>query len=291
MSTKIEWADETWNPVVGCTKVSPGCQNCYAERMAWRLKAMGLSQYQNVVDESGWTGKIALAKSQMEKPLHWRKPRMIFVCSMSDLFHEEVPDQFIYRVLDVAMETSHHIYQVLTKRPVRMLEVTKDYCLDKGLQRMPDNIWGLVSAENQDAADYRIPILLRCPFSTRGVSIEPMLGPVNARDYMRGLGRYHTSSALDWVIVGGESGPDARPMNINWVRDIRDQCVKAYVPFFFKHWGEWAHVPSDTRNFPHKAEKRWFGRNLMARVGKKHAGRELDGRYWNQLPVTEELPE
>jgi len=263
MSTKIEWTDETWNPVVGCTKVSPGCKNCYAERMAKRLKGMGLPQYQDVVDKDGWTGKIILAESQLEKPLHWREPRMVFVCSMGDLFHEDAPEEYIKQVFDVMGKSAPHTFQILTRRPARMLNIlTKSAWWNNDT---PRNIWLGVSVENQEAADERIPILLQIPAAVRFVSAEPMLGQMNLRQYLADQPPYSIFEglpALDWVIAGGESGPGARPMNPEWVIDIRNQCLDADVPFFFKQWGG---------------------------VNKKKNGRKLEGRKWNQIPQLQEL--
>lgn len=231
--TMIEWTESTWNPLTGCTKISPGCKNCYAERMAKRLKAMGQPNYAN-----GF--KLTMHDKALELPLRWRKPQSIFVNSMSDLFHDQVPLEFILSVFDVMKRANWHRFQVLTKRSERLLELSS---------RLPwsSNIWMGVSVENQDYS-HRIDDLRRSGAMTKFLSLEPLLGPVQSMDL----------NGIDWVILGGESGPGARPIQATWVVDIRDQCVKADVPFFFKQWG---------------------GTN------KKKSGRELDGRTWSETPM------
>ncbi len=252
MSTGIEWTDETWNPVVGCTRVSPGCQHCYAERMAKRLsKNPSTPQYAGTVDDNGrWTGQVNLVESALLKPLSWRKPRMVFVNSMSDLFHESVPDEYIDKVFAVMAQAHHHTYQVLTKRPERITEwaagahlrMTRcfrnfhDYTESVGPWPLP-NVWLGTSAENQATLDERLPHLLATPAAVRFLSLEPLLGPIDVRGRLDGI---------DWVIVGGESGPGAQPMHPDWVRSIRDACVEAEVAFFFKQWGEW--LPQSVAN-------------------------------------------
>jgi protein gp37 len=233
----IEWTQATWNPLTGCSKVSPGCKNCYAERMSIRLKAMGQPNYSHGFD-------LCLHEASLEIPLHWKKPLNIFVNSMSDLFHEEVPLDFIKRVFD-AMNNAHwHRFQVLTKRSERLLELNPQL-------KWASNIWMGVSVENQDYY-YRIDHLRMTDASVKFLSIEPMLGPLDDLDL----------SGIDWVIVGGESGPGARPMNPSWVVSVRDQCQRAGIPFFFKQWGG---------------------------VNKKKAGRMLDDRTWNEMPSREKL--
>jgi protein gp37 len=229
----IEWTEATWNPVTGCTKVSPGCLHCYAERMAKRLKAMGQPKYAN-----GF--KLTMHADCLDQPLHWRKPRMVFVNSMSDLFHEGVPSSFIQDVFDVMRRASRHTFQVLTKRSRRLLELNPE--ID-----WPKNVWMGVSVENQDYA-FRIEHLRKTSAHVKFLSLEPLLGPLPQLD-LRGI---------DWVIVGGESGPGARPMAGEWVVEIRDQCLTSDVPFFFKQWGG---------------------------VRRKEAGRELEGRTWSQTPA------
>jgi len=230
----IEWTESTWNPVTGCTKISPGCKFCYAERMAHRLQAMGQENYRDGFE-------LTLQPHMLELPLRWRRPQTIFVNSMSDLFHDRVPYEYIERVFDVMRRASQHRFQVLTKRAQRLAE------LDRLLTWAP-NIWMGVSVES-DKYRTRIDELRATRAQTKFLSIEPLLGPLPDLD-LRGI---------NWVIVGGESGPRARPMDSKWVTGLRDQCVEARVPFFFKQWG---------------------GKN------KKKAGRLLDGRTWDELPST-----
>lgn len=231
--TGIEWTESTWNPVTGCTKISPGCKHCYAERMALRLQAMGQPNYAN-----GF--KLTLQEKMLELPLKWKKPQMIFVNSMSDLFHKDVPLEYIQRVFEVMRLAHWHQFQVLTKRSERLLE------LDQALL-WADHIWMGVSVESE-GYQYRIDHLRETNARIKFLSLEPLLGHLPNLN-LRGI---------DWVIVGGESGPGSRPMPALWVEQIRDQCNKSGVAFFFKQWG-------GTR--------------------KKVAGRELDGRTWDQMPV------
>lgn len=230
--SSIEWTEATWNPVTGCSKVSPGCKHCYAERMARRLQAMGMERYSD-----GFA--VRLHEDLLELPLHWRRPRLIFVNSMSDLFHDEVPLVFVQRVFDVMRRATQHTFQVLTKRAERLANVA-------GQLPWPENVWMGVSVES-DKYVWRARELLRVPASVRFLSVEPLLGPIPTLPL----------EGLHWVIVGGESGPGARPMAQEWVRVIRDRCEAASVPFFFKQWGG---------------------------VNKKRTGRVLDGRTWDQLP-------
>lgn len=230
--SSIEWTESTWNPVTGCDKISPGCANCYAERMAKRLQAMGQPNYAN-----GF--KVTLHEHVLEMPLTWKKPQMIFVNSMSDLFHRDVPLSFIQRVFDVMQRASWHTFQVLTKRSERLSELAGDL-------EWPDNVWMGVSVETADFL-HRLDHLRSVPANVRFISFEPLLGSV---------GRINLTS-IDWCIVGGESGPGARPIRKMWVTEIRDQCLTAGVPFFFKQWG---------------------GTN------KKKTGRELEDRTWSELP-------
>lgn len=234
--SSIEWTESTWNPVTGCTKISTGCKYCYAERMAERLKAMGQANYVNGFD-------VTLQPHMLELPLRWKKPQTVFVNSMSDLFHEDVPVSYIEKVFDVMRRAHRHRFQVLTKRSERLAE------LDPKLTWAP-NIWMGVSVET-DRYTPRIDDLRQTRAHVKFLSLEPLLGPLSGL-HLDGIG---------WVIVGGESGPKARPMNEDWVTDIRDQCHCARVPFFFKQWG---------------------GTN------KKKAGRLLDGRTWDELPVPPE---
>lgn len=239
--TKIKWTNETWNPIIGCSKVSAGCKNCYAEKMAHRLSLMEKTEYYNNVvwwDKKNWgkwNGKTHFVESALDKPFRWKKPRMIFVCSMGDLFHESVSFNFIDEVFSRIYQLPYHTFQILTKRPERMKEYF-DGCL-----KIMGNVWLGVTAENQEQANKRIPVLLQTPAKVRFVSVEPMLGDVDlnekeliCKSYSNGkltIGKY-----LDWVICGGESGHSARPINQDWVRSLRDQCESANVPFFFKQW-------------------------------------------------------
>jgi len=231
-NSTIEWTDLTWNPVTGCNKISPGCKNCYAERMAKRLQAMGQPNYSNGFE-------LTLHNHMLERPLNWKKPRMIFVNSMSDLFHEYVPFEFIELVFDVMKRAHWHQFQVLTKRSERLLELSAKIT-------WPVNVWMGVSVEDQDYK-FRIDHLRKTGAKIKFLSLEPLLGSIPAMNL----------NGIDWVIVGGESGPQARPIRREWVIDIKKQCRKASVPFFFKQWG---------------------GNN------KKKAGRLLEGRTWDELP-------
>lgn len=236
--SNIEWTDMTWNPVTGCTKVSPGCKHCYAETMAKRLKAMGSPRY-----AEGF--KLTLQPDLLDLPLRWRTPRRVFVNSMSDLFHPEVPDDFILRVFHTMNRAHIHQFQILTKRPERVLSI------DANLPWTP-NIWMGTSVES---ADYmaRIDSLRATSAHTKFLSLEPLLGPLPSLNL----------AGMHWVIVGGESGPHARPMERAWVIDIRKQCRKAEVAFFFKQWGG---------------------------VNKHRTGRHLDGHVYNEMPSNRGTP-
>lgn len=222
-SSRIEWTEATWNPVAGCSVLSPGCTNCYAMRMAARLDAMGQAKYRGTTRKSGgrakWTGKITLDRAALEIPKRWKRGRLIFVNSMSDLFHKSVPDDFVLDVFATMRATPQHTYQVLTKRPERVL------ALDPELD-WPGNVWMGTSVESADYLD-RIDLLRETRAKTKFLSLEPLLGPLDDLD-LRGI---------HWVIAGGESGPGARPMEKEWVRSIRDQCGEAGVAFHFKQWG------------------------------------------------------
>ena len=283
--TKIEWTDETWNPVVGCSVVSPGCTNCYAMRQGPRLAANPKTpQYQGLTEPSKagpvWNGKVAFAEHLLDKPLRWRRPRRVFVNSMGDLFHEAVPDEWIDKVFAVMALSPQHTFQVLTKRAERM----RDYVTEvpdredgiwpaavemAGLERartMPDqwplpNVWLGVSAEDQTRADERILVLLGTPAASRFVSYEPALGPVDLERGGFSLLRKVTSSTgkrwpgLDWIIAGGESGPRARPAHPDWFRALRDQCAAAGMPFFMKQMAKKRPIPADlmVRQWPGSA--------------------------------------
>lgn len=236
-NSHIEWTDATWNPVTGCTKISPGCKNCYAERLSKRLKAMGQENYRNGFG-------LTLQPHMLELPLHWKSPKRIFVNSMSDLFHKDVPVHYIRHVFDIMARAHWHQYQVLTKRSERVLELSGE------LDWAP-HIWMGVSVEN-DTYTYRIDDLRKTAAHVKFLSLEPLLGRLGKLN-LRGI---------DWAIVGGESGPGARPVNSAWVIEIRDQCLKAGVPFFFKQWGG---------------------------VQKKKTGRTLEGRTWDEMPADAEL--
>ncbi|MBI2825278.1 MAG: phage Gp37/Gp68 family protein [Planctomycetia bacterium] len=231
-ASAIEWTEATWNPVTGCTKISPGCKFCYAERMAHRLQAMGQERYRD-----GF--RLTLQPDVLEIPLRWRKPRTIFVNSMSDLFHKDVPLGFIKQCFEIMRRAAQHTFQVLTKRPDRAAEMATE--LD-----WHDNIWLGASVENSDYT-WRVHALRGVPARTRFLSVEPLLGPI-PRLPLEGI---------HWVIVGGESGPGARPMREAWVTQIRDHCLRLHVPFFFKQWGG---------------------------VRKSQTGRLLGGRTWDEMP-------
>lgn len=230
--TSIEWTEMTWNPVTGCSKISPGCKNCYAERMAHRLAAMGQERYRNGFE-------VTLQPDTVQLPLNWAEPRVIFVNSMSDLFHEDVPEFFIQSVFDTMVAAHWHIFQILTKRAERLAELALRL-------PWPKNIWMGVSVESPQYVR-RIADLQSVPAAVRFLSVEPLLAPIPRLPL----------TGIDWVILGGESGPGSRSMNVDWVRNIRDRCIAQNVPFFFKQWGG---------------------------VRKKEAGRTLDGRQWDEMP-------
>ena len=322
--TGIEWTDRTWNPLTGCTKVSPGCDNCYAKTMHERFNGPGSFN------------TVQLHPERLTQPLRWRKPSMVFVNSMSDLFHQDVPDEFIARVFAVMAAAPEHTFQVLTKRHARMRSLLSSlrwaellcdapewptafldgepYGIDIDPERPLSNVWLGVSVEDQQWADIRIPALLDTPAAVRFLSCEPLLGPIDFRwtpyahqasgetyrqylDRNGSVGQYEALSRIDWVIVGGESGRGARVMQADWARSLRDQCQAAGVPFLFKQWGEWA--PQKTLSVGCLSDPRerhgelvtdgkhpdiaW--RRLYRRVGKKAAGRELDGRTWDEYPA------
>lgn len=237
MSTKIAWTNETWNPVVGCTPVSAGCQRCYAARFAERgLRPEHRGLTVNGPDGPRWTGEVRCLPERLGRPLRWRKPRRVFVCSMSDLFHKEVRDSNIAQVLSVARMAPQHTFQILTKRAVRLADFGKRFpCLTT----LP-NVWLGVTAENQKTADERIPLLLQTPAAVRFVSCEPLLGRVNLRlplDDIREAIAGRNVSRISWVIVGGESGPGSRQCGMDWLRSIVKQCREAGVACFVKQLG------------------------------------------------------
>lgn len=235
----IQWTDATWNPSTGCSKISPGCKNCYAERLAHRLKMMGNPKY-----TKGF--RFTLHEDALDIPLKWNRPRKIFVNSMSDLFHESMPEDFLEKCFEVMTKADWHVYQVLTKRPDRMLEFTKKY------GKIPDHIWLGTSVE-LDLYKYRIDILKNVPAKIKFVSFEPLLGP---------LGELNLAG-ISWAIVGGESGPGFRKIESEWIREIRKQCKKQNVAFFFKQWGG---------------------------IRPKSGGRILDGKEWNEYPKMNAKP-
>jgi len=235
--SKIEWTEMTWNPTTGCTKISPGCKNCYAETLSIRLQAVGLDKYRN-----GF--KVTLHPDELLKPYSWKKSKIVFVNSMSDLFHKDIPLEFIQRVFKVMNDCRWHIFQVLTKREERLLE------LDSKLN-WSSNIWMGVSIENQDYT-YRMDYLKQTGAKVKFLSLEPLLGSISNMNL----------DMIDWVIVGGESGPKSRPVKRTWIEDIRKQCKAADVKFFFKQWGGF---------------------------NKKENGRELNGRTYDEIPLDKEL--
>lgn len=349
--TRIEWTDATWNPVTGCTKVSPGCDNCYAETFAERWRGTAGHPYENGFD-------LTLRPGRLDQPLRWIRPRRIFVNSMSDLFHAEIDDEYIAQVFAVMAAAPQHTYQILTKRHGRMrsllsrgnllCESFQDVVARQQIKRdgkptiifdgrmadpefarrhkarrasgadpydrrpHPDwplpNVWLGVSVEDQQRANLRIPALLDTPAAVRWLSCEPLLGPVNLHFIPISTGRGDgavpwyldalnpmLSTRIDWVVVGGESGHGARPMEPAWARMLRDSCVRNGVPFLFKQWGEWA--PNGWRAIGaveriSKGRERMVGpplddfghREVVERMGKKRAGRELDGRTWDEYP-------
>lgn len=299
--TKIEWTEYSWNPVSGCTPISEGCQNCYAKRMANRLR--GRCGYP--ADEPF---KVTLHKDRLEEPLRWKKPHRVFVCSMGDLFHEDVPRWMRFEVMDIILQAKQHTFLILTKRPANMKEFFEWYYSKAGRTiETIKNLWLGVTAENQQRADERIPILLQIPAAVLFVSVEPMLGPIALNAICAVVDGFAQRvktllDGIDWVICGGETGPNARSMHPDWVRSLRDQCVEAGVPFFFKQWGEW--LPDDQVKEPlivkmgHPGAPKWAINKLVCnlspglhafKVGKKAAGRLLDGREWNEYPIREKI--
>jgi protein gp37 len=281
--TKIEWTDATWNPVTGCSHAgTPGCDRCYAKRMATRLAGRYGYPKENPF-------AVTVHPERLEEPLHWRKPSMVFVCSMGDLFHDDVPTEWIEMVFTAMALTPRHTYLLLTKRPERM----SDFLNSAYYRWTLSNVWLGVTAENQAAADGRIPLLLQTPAAKRFVSCEPLLGPTDLAPWLScsseaGLdGQFSDRNGyrgrLHWVIAGGETGPGARPMHPEWARSLRDQCQAAGVPFFFKHHGEWYNGrPMNADMIP------WLDideHTRMWHVGKQIAGRALDGREWNEAPT------
>lgn len=336
--TSIEWATKVWNPLRGCSKVSEGCRNCYAIRQAHRFSGKGMP-YHGLTKETpngpNWTGKVMMVPDKLGEPLKWRKPQRVFVNSMSDLFHQEVPQWYIDQIFGYMLANhvldrqAKHTFMVLTKRPERMnsyfaagakaLIQRWSKALD-GVVIMDDadvlfseyvfgfeqdylwplpNVWLGVSVENQKAANERIHLLNNTPAAIRFLSCEPLLGPLKLNVHLHWKSsRDWKTPLINWVIVGGESGHGARPMHPVWVRDIRDQCQTAGVPFFFKQWGEWSSETVDKLRPPGfvSPSGKWeliqpFGWGAdnpgsvsVWRVGKNASGRLLDGREWNEYP-------
>ena len=324
--SKIEWTEETWNPLRGCSRVSAGCDHCYAEGIAARFSGPG-RPFEGVAKmvhgKPHWTGKIKLVPDKLSEPLGRRKPTTYFVNSMSDLFHEGVPDEFIDRVFAVMALCPQHTFQILTKRPERMAEYlgmpAREALIGQVVYRMSrpakevilewsglplPNVWLGVSVEDQATADERIPHLLSTPAAVRFVSYEPALGPVDFTEWLHDSDCEGSASTakrlpewectccdppeirLDWVICGGESGPGARPMHPDWPRSVRDQCLAAGVPFFFKQWG--AYGPEQSKPVVY-TDVYQGGVSMdspcpMYRVGKKAAGRLLDGEEHDERP-------
>lgn len=313
--SKIEWTDATWNPVTGCTKVSEGCRNCYAKTFTERFEGTPGHYF-----ETGF--RITLRPDKLNQPYHWKRPRRIFVNSMSDLFHNDIPDDYIWSIFEVMAKCPQHTFQVLTKRPERMVEMLNGrYWRNLGTEEKPfyariakgghregdvpylPNVWIGVSVENQQAADERIPLLLETPAAVRFLSCEPLLGLVNLSKWLLTPGwspSYYdpdnihgypnaepTNDYINWVIVGGESGSKARPMHLDWARNLRDQCLSAGIPFFFKQWGEWMPVHPDRKPYefstPQNKCTEIDGMRFY-KIGKKIAGRKLDGKEYNETP-------
>ncbi|MFI6055472.1 phage Gp37/Gp68 family protein [Streptomyces violascens] len=330
-NTTIEWADKTWSPIIGCERLSAGCDQCYAINTAHirsynpnpKIATAFAGTTKRTSEGLDWTGKLNLLEDRLAQPLTWKKPARVFVNSMSDLFHDQIAQSWIADIFAVMAAARRHTFQLLTKRHARMRSLLNDpawvdqvrgRALGQGLpadawQWPLPNLWLGVSVENQQWADIRIPALLNTPAAVRFLSCEPLLGPVDLKQAARTMGseRGHGLTAsyvhaggccerqlhgIGWVIVGGESGRNARPMHPDWARSIRDQCTTAGVPFFFKQYGEYAPtgylviggttkgtllIGDPVDDLGHRFE--------LARVGKKAAGRELDGREWNELPA------
>lgn len=311
--SKIEWTNKTWNPVTGCDKVSQGCKNCYAQVMHKRLMGIMPAKY-----SKPFLGNIETHIDELSKPLHWKKPCMIFVNSMSDLFHKDVPFEFIDKVFDTMDAASRHTFQIATKRADRMKEYYQWKANGNGFkfEQWPlKNVWLIVSCEDQNNTD-RIKYLLECPSVVHGVSLEPLLGPIYIKVHLQkqqticscdtvfaacNCDNYCTSAGkkngITWVIAGGESGHHARPMHPDWVRSLRDQCASAGVPFFFKQWGEF--VPFEDEDRPHGYMYSSTGTDdfdnvniiltrekvMYAKVGKKKSGNFLDGKQHLEFPT------
>ncbi len=350
--TKIEWSESSWNPLRGCSRVSRACEHCYAEVVAGRFSGPGLPYEGLTRATSGgarWTGKIMLVPEHLADPLRWKRPRLIFVNSMSDLFHPNVPDEYIAAVFGVMMYARRHKFQVLTKRPERMeallptltalrchvaaSDILKDTPAWQRTYQPADamfplsNVWLGVSVEDQPTADARIPLLLNTPATVRFLSCEPLLGPITFTvpaasgsiridaltggwAVQRNDGSHQQEPRIHWVIAGGESGAGARPMHPDWARSLRDECVRAGVPYFFKQWGAWApiaapHLTQDDVRYnlamvsesgeyvsatPGEAMAASGSQHAVQRFGKHESGRQLDGRTWDEMPESAHPP-
>lgn len=332
--TNIEWTGATWNPITGCSVHSAGCTNCYAMKLAGtRLRHHPSREGLTIDTKAGpvWNGEVRFNEQWLTQPLQWKRPRMIFVCAHADLFHEAVPDEWIDRIFAVMALASQHTFQVLTKRSDRMREYFRESSgwrtriagllgdlkpsplwngnVHQGwhnLHGRPDglpNVWLGVSVENQAAADERIPDLLATPATVRWLSCEPLLGPVDLKGWIYAgwdgdIRRRKPAAHIRWVVVGGESGPEARPMHPDWARSLRDQCEAAGTAYFFKQWGEWRPYDPASDNFTERDCTGEYGKkyqfqnigeehlaeNLVIKVGKKAAGRLLDGKLYDAMP-------
>ena len=282
--TKIEWSERVWNCVTGCTPCSPGCDNCYARRMTNRLHGKGLYKYRNKFD-------VTIHPDEIETPIRWRKPSLIFVCSMSDLFHEDVPQSFIHQMFGVMKHCERHIFQVLTKRPQN---------IPKSIE-WPENVWCGLTVCTQKEADEKIRIHRKVNAKVHFLSVEPMLEEIGLSGYILDYGNGYTFPSLchkyrtklidlyDQIICGGESGHTDRALEPEWARSLRDQCVDANVPFFFKQWGNCCYpeqMPDETFRLVDSVENLATGvYNNCYKVGKKRSGNLLDGKVWNQYPA------
>jgi protein gp37 len=318
-NTSIEWSNATWNPILGCDRVSPGCDHCYAITEARirehnphpKVAAAFAGLTDRINGRIDWTGRISVLPERLAQPLGWRKPKRIFVNSLADMFHKDVPGEIIAQVFAVMAATPHHTYQLLTKRHARMRSLLSSQDFARAVQRAFDgladkhlddlhqdhilrsadspswplpNLWLGVSVEDQHWADLRIPALMATPAAVRFLSCEPLLGPIDlAMDHECGDPPHSPCPpSPDWVIVGGESGPGARPMNPGWVRSLRDQCTSEGVSFFFKQWGSYRWVAGSRFN---EETRSWEDHGIVPqRVSKKLAGRLLDGREWSEFP-------
>ena len=322
-TTGIEWTDSTWNPIRGCSRVSEGCRNCYAESIAARFSGIGrpyrgLASFKIIGKgtpgerlEPHWTGEVRFIEEHLEDPLHWKEPKKIFVNSMSDLFHPGVKDEWLVAITDVMARAPQHTYQILTKRPDRMrtflevgLSCAADFERTFSQRWPPPNWWFGVSVENEETAEYRIPILAECPAPVRFVSYEPALGPISFANIAMKINKDNRfiTPPFEWLICGGESGPHARPMHPDWAKSARDYCYAVGIPFFFKQWGEFSpEGPVKSRQCavayktgrtvePVILDKFPFGDGsdggwqVMYHVGKHNAGSNLDGVEWKEFP-------